>query len=116
MENEKFFAWDIEPVRVALLAELLRRGVSVDPDDYHEGVDEWGDILKISLPEYNEKPSYTNEWDINFYDRGGVFTVTAYPVYRGEGFYQAWITLVEESMLVTDESRSYGPWGAPRHA
>lgn len=104
-----FFEWNTGPVKVAILAELARQGRSIDPDDYEEGADDWGETCVISLPDYARKEFFTEEWDVNVWDNAGIFTVTAYPMYRGEGDYSSWITLLEKEMLATDESRSYGP-------
>ena len=89
-----FFDWDTTPVRNALIAELKRQGRSINPKDYEEGEDDWGEICTIDLPEMVGKEFYTPEWDVNIWDNEGTFTVTAYPMMNGEGEYSSWITLI----------------------
>lgn len=90
-----FFDWDTGPVKAAILAGLTRQKVSLDPADYEEGLDDWGDAVKIDLPKYLAFEYFTKEWDVNLWDNEGVFTVTAYPIYDGEPDYSSWITCLE---------------------
>jgi hypothetical protein len=87
----------------AILFELARQGHSLDPDDYDEGVDDWQEV---------EVPGMgAGRYDVNLYDQGGVFTVTAYPMRDGRFDYQSWIHCMEKENAPTDESRAFGPHG-----
>ncbi len=87
----------------AILFELARQGYSLDPDDYDEGIDDW---QEVEIPGIG-----AGRYDVNLYDRGGVFTVTAYPMREGRFDYQEWIHCLEVAATPTDESRAFGPHG-----
>ncbi len=100
-----FFDWDVEPVKQAILAGLVKQGVSLDPSDYYEDLDDWGDAVKISFPQYYGLEYFTDEWDVNLWDNEGVFTVTAYPIYDGEPDYSSWITCLEVPCIYVDPNQ-----------
>jgi hypothetical protein len=100
-----FFDWDTEPVKQAILAGLAKQKVSVDPSDYEEGLDDWGDEVKISFPKYYGLEYFTDRWDVNLWDNEGVFTVTAYPIYDGEPDYSSWITCLELPFISVDPNQ-----------
>lgn len=87
-----FFLWDTEPVAKAILEEFQKQGRSVDPKDYDLGVDDWGNPVKINMPELVGDEYFTDEWDVNVYEDDGVFSIVAYPVYDGVVECSAWIT------------------------
>jgi hypothetical protein len=94
-----FFNWDTAVVADAILKELAKQGRSVHPDAYEFGMDDWGDTVKINLPEMQGLEYYTDMWDVNVWDNDGVFTVTAYPMCeKGRTDCSSWITLIEHSM------------------
>jgi hypothetical protein len=87
-----FFAWDTEKVKQAILAELEKQGRSIHPDAYEPGADEWGDIVRIDIPELKTREYFTPEWDVNIWDDDGRFTITAYPIYDGVTDCSSWVT------------------------
>lgn len=87
-----FFLWDTGPVAKAILEEFKKQGRSVDPKDYDLGVDDWGNTVKINMPELVGDEYFTDEWDVNVYEDDGVFSIVAYPVYDGVVECSAWIT------------------------
>jgi hypothetical protein len=89
-----FFQWDTKPVIKAILEELKKQGRSVDPKDYDLGVDDWGETVKINVPELVGDEYFTDEWDVNVHEDGDVFSVVAYPMYGGVVECSSWITCV----------------------
>lgn len=108
-----FFSWDTEPVKLALLDEISRRGYPHsdmrDPNSDEES--EWL-MLSIKLDGYEDQENYTDTWDIEFWteeqmDGSIVYRITAYPMYvmgdEYEGYYSSWITLHTETILEPQE-------------
>jgi hypothetical protein len=108
-----FFSWDTEPVKLALLDEISRRGYPYsnvrDPQSYEES--EWL-MLSIKLDGYGDQEYYTDTWDIEFWkeeqmDGSVLYRITAYPMYdmghEYEGHYSSWITLHTETILEATE-------------
>lgn len=93
-----FFDWDCALVKKAILDQLVKDGRSINSYDYDQGADEWGDMTKISLPEFKDFDYFTEEWDVNIWDNDGKFTITAYPVYQGNTETSTWITCYEGEM------------------
>ena len=104
-----FFDWDTEPVKLALLDEISRRGYPHsdvrDPDDDQES--EWV-MLSIKLDGYADEEHYTDTWDVEFWkeeqmDGSIMYRITAYPMYGGDGnydgHYSSWLTLHTETIL-----------------
>jgi hypothetical protein len=104
-----FFDWDTEPVKMALLDEISRRGYPHsdvrDPNDDQES--EWV-MLSIKLDGYADEEHYTDTWDVEFWkeeqmDGSIMYRITAYPMYGGDGnydgHYSSWLTLHTETIL-----------------